>query len=281
MQDKLTTSPTVEVCIKWKKKECTINGRMHVAKDGVPFALTIDDFVGQGVVGFGALHDKLKVMAKQYRFDYDALVQHIAYSSITRVTHLTRHFKIPRFVAMTMIDSFIGTKACIIEQSGMRKTAAYVMYLRTIVESVETRSTITSGTQTSRKYRMPPEVGDDSQYGETLDTMGSGQLQEQLDTAIEKGAKLIIRDKIMVYLKAALAREKQREAEEEVPIKQPHVYKKGKRKPSAEVQGYLDRSARQKAKEDAIVEGEKYNEETQNEGQHRKPIKQHNKSRER
>ena len=216
MRHEQTEAPTIEVRAECKCKKCQIiiNGRVRHMNHATVI-LTLDDFIEPGKTGFGILHDRLRVTAARFKFDFDALIRHVAYASVTRVAHIARYFKLPRFIANEVVDAFVDARAGIIEQSGMKKSAAYVMYLRGIVEPIETVATIEP--RSNRKYRMPSESGAEEEFGQTLDTMTAPMLQAEYDEAVLKNARRVVRERIKTYLDAAKAKDK-----EEQKVQQQH-----------------------------------------------------------
>jgi len=157
----------------------------HPLTQYIEIPITLNDFVTPGKVGFDAMHEKLDMLATMHKFDVKGMLTALATTAYLRPTHLVRRLGIPPFVTTMIFNLLRDSNACIGGGSSVRKTSAYVDFLRHVITPVETLATVTSGRKTE-KYIIPNDV----------DEMSTDMLMEELRLAEEFNAKPTIMDKL-------------------------------------------------------------------------------------
>lgn len=153
----------------WTKK---LTERMEV-----PFSLV--DFVTPGKVGFEALHEQLGVLAKAYHFALPPVITAIANIGVLRRKIFSTDFGVPPYVVVMLFKLLRDSNACVdATGSALRKTEAYVMFLRNVVNVPKTMQSVSSGI-TTQKYQLPSH----------LDEMTVEMIGEELRVAEELEAK--------------------------------------------------------------------------------------------
>jgi len=208
MRDKVSEGHRVGVVIEVRgaNVELFINGRKKELRDG-EYIFTEDDFVNPHAAGYEKLHQKVAAMLIETKVPLDALLRHIANSSLIRIAHLEQSLKIPRYIGRRIIAEFIEADACFSSNGAMRKTQEYFGVLG---EYLKTRSTLV---QRKLKYQLPLEYGD---YDPTtnslpLEAMSLEMVMEELRSAEQVGAEQREKEILAKWLRI---KQKERRAKE-------------------------------------------------------------------